>query len=68
MSSQDDLPKDKNRPFIINGIRFANRQEHNERVKDDAQKLAEFLFDIYTNKKRKDNVAQSMLDDVVQRG
>jgi hypothetical protein len=48
----DDLPKDKTVPFTINGIRFKNRKEYDERVKEDATKLAELLYDIYQDKKR----------------
>jgi hypothetical protein len=47
----DDLPKDPEKPFIINGIRFANRNEYDMRVKEDARKLAELLYDIYKEKK-----------------
>ena len=55
----NNLPKDKSKPFTINGIKFANRDEYNERVKEDARRLVELLYDIYQDKKRKEkNVAQ----------
>ena len=50
----DDLPKDKNQPFTLNGIYFLNRQEYDERVEKDANALAQLLYDIYIEKKRKD--------------
>lgn len=46
--------KDPSKSFIVNGIKFANRKEYDERVKDDAQKMAEFLYDMYKKKKAKD--------------
>lgn len=49
----EELPKDKNKPFTVNGIRFANRKEYDERVKRDAEELAKLLYDIYQDKKRK---------------
>lgn len=48
----DDLPKEKTVPFAINGIRFKNRKEYDERVKEDTSKLAELLYDIYQDKKK----------------
>lgn len=44
------IPKKLAEPFTINGIRFANRQEYDERIKDDALKLAKLLYDIYREK------------------
>ena len=57
--SERNLPKDKSKPFTVNGIKFANRAEYEERIKEDARKFAELLYDIYKDKKPKDkNVAQ----------
>ena len=50
----DDLPKDPEKPFTINGIHFANRKEYDERVEQDAKAMAELLYDIYQDKKRKE--------------
>lgn len=41
------LPKDPTKPFKLNGIKFANRQEYEKRVKADTHKMAELLYDIY---------------------
>jgi hypothetical protein len=46
-------PKDRSKPFTLNGIKFANRKEYDERVKEDAQKMAEFLHDLYVEQKQK---------------
>lgn len=47
-------PKDPNKPFTLNGIRFANRKEYDERIKQDAEAMAQLLYDIYKDKKRKE--------------
>ena len=52
---QDNLPKDKTKPFTINGIRFANRKEYDERIEHDLDALAHLLFDIYKDKKAKES-------------
>jgi hypothetical protein len=51
------LPKDPNKPFMINGIQFANRKEYDERVQQDAEAMASFLYDMYQEKKRKERDA-----------
>jgi hypothetical protein len=48
-----NLPKDRNKPFTVSSLRFANRKEYDERVKQDAEVMAQLLYDIYQNKKRK---------------
>lgn len=48
------LPKDPTKPFTVNGIKFANRKEYDERVKEDARKMAEFLYHMYKEKKLKE--------------
>lgn len=48
---QDDIPEDKSKPFTVNGIKFANRKEYDDRVKEGASQLAELLYDIYMEKK-----------------
>lgn len=53
------LPKDKNKPFTVNGIKFANRAEYNLRVKEDATKMAELLYDIYQDKKAKEKMSHN---------
>lgn len=45
-------PKDKSKPFTINGILFANRKEYDLRVKQDTKNMALYLYDLY--KRRKD--------------
>ena len=47
------LPKDPNKPFIVNGIKFANREEYNKRVKEDAEAMAVFLLNQYRKHKQK---------------
>jgi len=49
-----ELPKDPEKSFTINGIKFANREDYDKRVKEDARKMAELLYDIYQDKKRKE--------------
>jgi hypothetical protein len=46
------LPKDPTKSFTVNGIKFANRAEYDKRVKEDANKMAEFLYDMYKKHKR----------------
>lgn len=54
-----ELPKDKYKAFTINGIKFSNRAEYDACVKEDAQKMAEFLYDMYRKEKRREkDVAQ----------
>lgn len=43
----DNLPKDKNLSFTVGGISFANRAEFDNRVSQDAEGLAELLYDIW---------------------
>lgn len=43
---------DDTKPFTVNGILFKNRKEYEERLNDDAQKLAVLLYDIYKEKKQ----------------
>jgi hypothetical protein len=45
------LPRDPNKSFTVNGIKYANRSEYDERVKEDAQKMAAFLYDLYKKQK-----------------
>lgn len=40
--------KDKDsKPLVVNGIKFANRNEYEERLKQDALQLAQLLHDMY---------------------
>jgi hypothetical protein len=55
----NDLPKDKTKPFTVNGIKFANREEYDERVKKDAMELAVLIYDIYQDKKLKERKGES---------
>lgn len=50
-----DLPKDKNKAFTINGIRYANREKYDKRLKDDMNNMAAFLYDIYQTRGKKCN-------------
>lgn len=45
------LPKDQNKPFTVNGIKFANRKEYDERIKEDSEKMAAFLYHLYKKHK-----------------
>ena len=47
----NDLPHDDNSPFEINGIQFANMDEYQQRLKEDARQLAALIYDIYMEKK-----------------
>jgi len=49
------LPKDMSKPFTVNGIKFANREECDRRKEEDISKMAEFLYDIYKKRKRRDS-------------
>jgi len=53
-----ELPKDRDKPFTINGIRYANREAYQKRLEEDAEKMAHFLYDMYLKRKRDQNVAQ----------
>lgn len=45
------LPEDPNESFMINGIKFANRKEYDERVERDVREFAVLLYDIYREQK-----------------
>jgi hypothetical protein len=57
-----DLPEDKNKPCVINGIKFTNRAEYNDRIMHDATVLAELLYDIYQSKQLKKSSVASEID------
>ena len=46
------LPEDPEEPFMINGIKFANRKEYDERLERDVHDFAVLLYDIYLEQKR----------------
>jgi hypothetical protein len=49
-----NLPQDRSKPFTVNGVKFINRDAYDKRVRDDLRKMADFLYDIYQDKKRKE--------------
>jgi len=46
--------EDDNFPKTINGIYFATKQDYDDRVKQDANALANLLYDIYKDKKARE--------------
>lgn len=46
--------KPKKFPAKVNGILYKTEQEYDERIKNDAMAMAELIYDIYQDKKRKE--------------
>lgn len=46
-----DLPKDRSKSFRVNGVLYADRDEYEKRIEEDAMKLATLIYDIYMDKK-----------------
>ena len=44
LMTERKLPKDPNKSFTVNSIKFANRKEYDDRIKEDAEKMAAFLL------------------------
>ena len=47
------LPKDPSKPFTVNGIKFASRDEYERRIKADAEGLAKLIYRIYLEHERR---------------